>query len=348
MNTKVITLPERARILVARTDRIGDMVLSLPVFTSLKAAFPRSSICALTRNQTAELLAGRPDVDDIISFDSDSSRIPWGEFKRLLPEIRKRKFDAAVMLFSNLSVTALTAVAGIPVRVGPATKIAQALLTHRVRQRRSKTMRHETDHNLDLLSVFGVTPIRVAFITPPHPPVVKLARAGDRPLVGVHPGSGGSARNWPEGRYVELVRELAGAGCDVVVTGSAVERELVERVIQSSGGLATPHIGSGKLMELASVLSQMDVFVAGSTGPLHMASALGTPVVGIYCPIFVCLPQRWGPIGPKDTALVPNVTACEKCIMEKCPHFDCMDMISVRLVRDSVLGKTGSTVELLR
>lgn len=348
MNTKVITLPERARILVVRTDRIGDMVLSLPVFTSLKAAFPRSSICALTRNQTAELLVGRPDVDDIISFESDTSRIPWVEFKRLLPEIIKRKFDAAVILFSNFSVTALTAAAGIPARVGPATKIAQALLTHRVRQRRSKTMRHETDHNLDLLNVFGAPPIRVAFITAPRPPMVKLARNDGRPLVGVHPGSGGSARNWSESRYAELVRELTGAGCDVVVTGSSVERELVERVIRSAGGLASAHIGSGKLMELASVLSQMDVFVAGSTGPLHMASALGTPVVGIYCPIFVCLPQRWGPIGPNDTALVPNVPACGKCVMEKCPHYDCMDKISVGLVRDSVLSKTGFSVGLLR
>jgi heptosyltransferase-2 len=348
MNTKAVILPERAKILVARTDRIGDMVLSLPVFTSLKSAFPRSSICALTRNQTAELLVGRPDVDDIIPFDSDTSRIPWGEFKRLLPEIVKRKFDAAVILFSNFSVTALTAVAGIPVRVGPATKIAQAFLTHRVSQRRSKTMRHETDHNLDLLSVLGVPPIRVAFITPPRPPMVRLARTDGRPLVGVHPGSGGSARNWPEDRYVELVRELTAAACDVLVTGSPAERELVERVIRSSGGLASPHTGSGKLMEFASVLSQLDVFVAGSTGPLHMASALGTPVVGIYCPIFVCLPQRWGPIGPKDTALAPNVPSCGKCVMEKCPHYDCMEMISVGLVRDSVLGKTGVTVGLLR
>jgi ADP-heptose:LPS heptosyltransferase len=348
MNTKVITLPERARILVARTDRIGDLVLSLPVFTSLKSAFPRSSICALVRNQTAELLAGRPDVDDVISFDSDTARIPWGEFKRLLPEIVKRKFDAAVILFSNFSVTALAAVAGIPVRVGPATKIAQALLTHRVRQRRSKTLRHETDHNLDISTVLGAPPIRVAFIAPPSPPMVRLAKADGRPLVGVHPGSGGSARNWPEKRYVELIRELTGAGCDVVVTGSTAEKELVERVIRSSGALASPHIGNGKLMELASALSQMDVFVAGSTGPLHMASALGTPVVGIYCPIFVCLPQRWGPIGPKDTALVPNVAACAKCVMEKCPHYDCMEMISVGLVRDSVMGKTGVTVGLLR
>lgn len=348
MNEKVITLPERARILVARTDRIGDMILSLPVFTSLKSAFPRSRVCALTRSQTAELLEGRPDVDDIITFDSDTSRIPWGEFTRLLPEIRKREFDAAVILFSNFSVTALTALSGIPVRVGPATKIAQAFLTHRVRQRRSRTMRHETDHNLDLLSVLGATPVRVAFITPPRPRIVNLAKVEGRPLIGVHPGSGGSARNWPEERYVELVRELSNAGCDVVVTGSTAEKDLVERVTHMSGGQAVSYVGSGRLMELASVLSQLDAFVASSTGPLHMASAVGTPVVGIYCPIFVCLPQRWGPIGPRDTALVPNVPSCGKCVMDKCPHYDCMDMISVQLVRDSVLSKTGSTVELLR
>lgn len=343
-----MNLPERPKILVARTDRIGDLVLSLPVFTSLKAAFPRSRICALAREQTAEILADRPDVDDIISFDSPTSKIPWKEFKRLLPEIRKRKFDAAVLLFSNFSVAALTAMARIPIRVGPATKAAQALLTHRVAQRRSRAMRHEADHNLDLLSVFGVPPIRVAFITPPSPPLVTLPKTDGRPLIGVHPGSGGSARNWSEARYAELILELSSAGCDVVVTGSTAERDLVSRVVALSSGRAFSYIGKGSLMELTSVLSQLDVFVASSTGPLHVASAAGTPVVGIYCPIFVCLPQRWGPIGPSDTALVPNVKSCPRCVKDKCPHYDCMDMISVRLVKDAVLSKTGSTVELLR
>jgi len=333
---------------VARTDRIGDVVLSLPVLTSLKTSFPRSHITVLTRDYTRGLLLNRPDVDEVISFSSKDSSVPKGEFPRLLSEIKKGKYDAAVALFSNFSVAALLWMAGIPARIGPASKLAQLFFNHRIVQQRSKKLVHEADHNLNLLAPFGVKGIRVPFILAPTPPLVNLPRTEGRPLVGIHPGHGGSSRNWPEDRYASLARELCDAGCDVVITGSAAEEQIVERIAEKSGRSVSRFIGKGPIQELVSALAQLDVFVASSTGPLHIASAVGTPVVGLYCPIFVCLPQRWGPVGPKDTALTPNVEPCRECIGEKCPHFDCMEKIEVSLVRDSVLGKAGSTVELLR
>ncbi|MBI5814701.1 MAG: glycosyltransferase family 9 protein [Nitrospinae bacterium] len=348
MSQDIIKLPDRPRILVARTDRIGDVVLSLPVFTSLKTFFPRAYLCALTRSYTKDLLLSRPDVDEVISFDSKNAAIPFGEFPRLLKEVRKRKFDAAVILYSNFSVAALAAMAGIPCRVGPASKVAQVFLTQRVIQRRSKNLVHEADHNLNLLKPFGVTPIRVPFLLAPKPPLILLQRTEGRPLIGVHPGHGGSSRNWPEERYAQLCAQLYDSGCDVVVTGSAAEKPLVERIVAASGKPARKFIGSGPLPELVSALSQLDVFVASSTGPLHIASAVGTPVVGLYCPIFACLPQRWGPIGPKDTALSPKVEPCMRCTPRKCLHFDCMEKIEVRLVRDAALGKVSPVMELAR
>jgi len=339
MNGKTIRLPERPRILVARTDRIGDVALSLPVFASLRRAYPGARIVALSRDYTKSLFMMSPDVDDVIRFDSDDAHVPMRQFGRLAREIRSGKFDVAIALYLNFSVGALLALGGVPRRVGPATKAAQIFLTDKVVQRRSKGARHEADHNLDLLQPLGAAPVRRASIDIPKDKSPRYAREGGRFLAGVHPGHGGSSRNWPERNYSRLIAQLKGSGVDVVVTGADHERDVVERVIRNSGVETRAYIGSGDLVELACVLSEFDVFVASSTGPLHMATIVGAKAVGIYCPISVCLPQRWGPIGLNDTAITPDVDPCEKCVEARCPHFDCMDSITVERVRDEVMKK---------
>lgn len=334
------------RILVVRTDRIGDVVLSLPVFASLRRALPTAHICALTRSYTRDLLTGRDDVNEVISFDSDTSHIPLKDFPRLLHAIKLKDFDVAVLLYSNFTVSALTALAGIPKRIGPATKLAQIFLNNRITQRRSKSKKHEADHNLELLKPLGIDVIRESKIPVPAGVEKLFARKTKRPLIGIHPGSGGSARNWPEEKYIELVNELSTAGCDIVITGSQREQKLVERIVNKVNGAVTTYIGTSGIKGLISALAEFDVFIAPSTGPLHIASAVGVPVIGIYCPISVCLPSRWGPIGAHDTALAPNVSECEKCIKEECKEWDCMDKIKVKLVRDTALAKLNSPVEL--
>ena len=196
MTAQKINLSENPRILVARTDRLGDVVLSLPVFASLRKAFPKAVICALTRNYTREILEGRDDVDEIITFDSPSSQIPLRSFRCLVSRIKEMKFDVGIALYLNFSVSLLLALSGVPRRLGPAKKAAQLFLTDKVRQNRSKGTRHETDHNLDLLKPLSVAPVRRAVMdvtTPGHKAFKKIE---GRPLIGVHPGHGGSSRNW--------------------------------------------------------------------------------------------------------------------------------------------------------
>ncbi len=343
--TEKIELPENPKIVVVRTDRIGDVVLSLPVIESIRRAYPKAHICALTRGYTSDLFSLHGGVDEIISFDSDSPHIPRKEFCRILDQVRNKNFDCAIALYSNISVAALLALARIPVRIGPAGKIARIFLTHAITQRRSKQLKHEADHNLDLLRPLLIKPVRVATVKPPQQPLCVIDRPAGKPLVGVHPGHGGSSLNWPARYYARLVTELHSAGITVVVTGSKAERELVESVSTLSGVSLQTFIGEGGLHELASVLSQFDVFVAGSTGPLHLAGAVGTKVVGIYCPIYVCLPERWGPIGDHAVAVRPEVPACKKCTGLQCPHYDCMESISVEQIKTLVLERTvtGST-----
>ncbi len=345
MTARKIDLGETPRILVARTDRIGDVALSLPVFASLRKAFPKAIICALTRNYTREILEERDDVDEIISFDSKSSQIPLRSFTGLVSKIKEMKFDVGIALYLNFSVSLLLAMSRVPRRLGPATKAAQIFLTDKVKQHRSKGKRHEADHNLDLLKPLSVAPVRRAVIDVAEPGLVAFKRNEGRPLIGVHPGHGGSSRNWPEDSYAELIASLSSSGCDVVVTGSAIERELVLRVVKRSGVKSQVYLGADGLKELACALAGLDVFIGPSTGPLHIASAVGTPVVGLYCPIFVCLPARWGPIGSNDIALTPDVEPCDRCVNEKCAHYDCMETISVEKVKEAALQRVRALAD---
>ncbi len=337
-------LGNNPRVLVARTDRIGDVVLSLPVFASLRAAFPGAYICALTREYTRELMEGRTDVNKVITFQSESSRVPYGAVWSLAEKIRAEKFDVAVALYLNFSTALTLALSGIPRRIGPATKLAQIFLTDKVTQRRAKSDRHEADHNLDLLKPLGVAPVREISIDIDNGRRTVLQRSDNRPLIGVHPGHGGSSRNWPEKKYIGLIDQLDSNGYDVVLTGSTSEKDKVEKMARHVSCKPQIYIGDKGLRELAGVISEVDLFVASSTGPLHLATAVDVPVVGLYCPITVCLPRRWGPLGENDITLAPDVEPCERCIDEKCPHYDCMDSINVKQVLEAVMDKVKPVV----
>ncbi|HJM82339.1 MAG TPA: glycosyltransferase family 9 protein [Nitrospinota bacterium] len=340
MNLDTIKVTEKPRILVVRTDRIGDLTLSLPVFTSLRATFPKAHICALTRKYTSEILQNRADIDQTITFDSDKSNIPVGQFCNVVSLIRRGKFDVGIALYLNNSIALALLIAGIPIRIGPATKLAQIGLNHKIKQRRSKSNRHEADHNLDLLKPLGAEIIRESKVYIPDSTPLLLGAKNGKPRVGIHPGHGGSSLNWPKRYYGQLIGILEKSGLDVYLTGSENEQDLLEEIALASGGKPKTYVGTNGIMELAKVLSELDVFVASSTGPLHLASAVGTPVVGIYCPIYVCLPERWGPIGKHDTAIRPMMEPCKVC--NSICNVDCMATIDIEQVRIAILSKISN------
>jgi ADP-heptose:LPS heptosyltransferase len=128
---------------------------------------------------------------------------------------------------------------------------------------------------------------------------------------------------------------------NVVITGAPAERELVQRIAHLSQRHPATYIGANGLPELIALLASFDGFVASSTGPLHIASATGTPVVGLYSPIFVNLPDRWGPIGDRDQAIAPDVPPCDRCVKQECLHYDCMASITVDAVVAALYNVMG-------
>ena len=331
-----LTLAENSRILVIRPDRIGDVVLSTPVLMSLRAAKPGWKIALLVRPMIAPLLEGHPAIDELIALDTDA-KPSWKNTAALAGVLRLKKFDAALHLYSDFWISLAVWRAGVPVRIGPASKLARVFYNTALTQRRSRGERHEADYNLDLLAPLGIPPLRESML-PVWPNAIGAAAAlldPARKNIGVFPGMGGSARNWKPERYARLIDLLGAGGINVILMGGAADAAMVAGVADAC--VTTPKRFAGTdLKELAALIQKLDVFIAPSTGPLHIAGAVGTPAVGIYCPIRVCLPRRWGPIGKRDTAPRPDVPVCEKCVKEQCPYWDCMDRLSADEVAAAV------------
>ncbi len=335
------------KILITRTDRIGDVVLSTPVFKSIKSSFPSVSISVLVRPYTKDIVTDNPNVDEVIIYDTEGEHRTIKGLLKLAKEIKDRKFDTALILFLDFRVGLLAYLSKIPKRIGPAAKLAQIFLTDRVVQHRSKVDKHEADYNLELAEYLGAKAIRQSEIYIPD----EITKGVDKlfsklktqnsklktPIVGIHPGSGGSARNWRDERYTELANKISdNTGAVIFVTGGPGEDELLDKIVNSIRGNVVKYISYGGLKELSAIIKRFNVMVGPSTGPVHIAAAVGTHVVSIYCPIFVCQPRRWGPIGERDVAIVPDVPFCEKCVFEKCGYYDCMDRISVDMVFEEV------------
>ncbi len=331
-----IALPDNARILVIRPDRIGDVVLSTPVLASLRAARPGWKIAMLVRPMAAPLLEGHPAIDELLALNTDD-KPSWGNTAPLADTLRFKKFDAALHLYSDFWISLAVWRAGVPIRIGPASKLARIFYNTALPQRRSRGEKHEADYNLDLLAPLGIPPLRKSML-PVWPDAIGAASAlldPSRKNIGVFPGMGGSARNWKPQQYARLIDILSAEGHNVILMGGAADARAVDAVAAASA-TAPKRFAGTNLKELAAFIHRLDVFAAPSTGPLHIAGAVGTPAVGIYCPIRVCLPRRWGPIGTRDAAPRPDVPVCETCVEEQCPYWDCMDRLTAEDVAAAV------------
>jgi ADP-heptose:LPS heptosyltransferase len=297
-------------VLVVRPDRIGDVVLTTPVFTALRHAWPDARIGALVRPEVAPLLEGNPDVDAVVLERGQ----PLGELTR---ELRAGGWETSVHSFLTSRTVLAAALAGIPRRVGPASKLAALLLTRRVIQHRSRSARHEADYNLELLQPLGIPFTRrltrlVLSETEREWGRRHLAELGlgpGRPIVGIHPGSGNSAGRWPLERYAALADRLMAEGERVLLTFGPGETDLADAMraaLRTAAPIVRP--GGVTLREMAAILAALDLFVTNSTGPLHMAVALEVPAVSFFGLTPATRPARWGPYAPGHIVLTPPDT----------------------------------------
>ena len=350
VNSK-ISVKGSLRILMVRPDRLGDVILSTPVFEMVKRYYPQSHVVALLRSEVIPVLKGLSSLDDFIVFDPLGRHAGFKGFFRLVSELRALKFQVAIVLQTQWKIALAVFLAGIRYRVGPLSKVHSFLFYNKgIRQRRSHVEMHETDYNLQLLRPLGIrvgsrsvsTEVRVdsSVLKESQEWLKKKGWTPRKDLVLVHPGMGGSALNWPESHYQELVRSLIEAGKQVLITAGPTEWVLMDRMESFLGSLAERALiyrgEAGVAVDFwAGLCSYADVVVAPSTGPLHIAVALGKRVVTFYPPIRVQSAVRWGPYQREEShasVLVPQVFCGQdfNCRGSLCHYFPCMKSLTVK------------------
>lgn len=284
------------RLLAVRNDRLGDLMLTWPALQTLHCNLPDAQLTVLAAAYTAPLARCCEGVNDVLT--DPGVRGDLRSAIAMAKVIGRSRFDASVSFFSRFDSALALALAGVPMRAAPATKLAQVFYTHRLRQRRSRSARPEFVYNLELaeyaLRVLGIGNPRRA-----PPPYLRLdadAVAGARRalcaelglpehgrIVFVHPGHGGSAPPPPARLLARIGAALADAGATIVLSEGPADAARVAEVAAALGDV--PHAvyrSRAGLVQYALRLACGELFVSGSTGPLHIAGALNLCTAAFY------------------------------------------------------------------
>ena len=300
------------RYLIARIDRIGDVVLSTPLPREIKKKYPDSFVCMLVRNYTKDIYMNNPNVDLILTYDNEdgSKRSFW----QLLSEIKKLKFHYAFMLLSNERLNYLIFLAGIPQRIGVGHKLYQMLtFTKYVNRKKYNPLRHEADYSLDMLRKIGydikdITPEN--YLSDNEKLEVKKIKekycANNKKLIGINVTSGNSAPNLSKLEYKKLVLLLVKEPSYQI----AVMDKEVPDIVNNINGIIYPNINNDLRASIIN-FSTLDLLVSSSTGPMHLAAALNVPTLSMFCPLTACSPKLWGPLGNNSEIILPSKNYCD-------------------------------------
>lgn len=339
-------------ILCVRLDTLGDVLMTTPALRAIKETLPASQVTLLTSPPGAEPARCIPEIDDTIVYES-----PWMKAsptradsrydRAMINKIRARRFDAAVIftVFSqNPQPAALFAyLADVPLRLAHCRENPYHLLTDWVKETEpERGIRHEVRRQLDLVATVGYFPHdeRLSFYVSEQArrcAEVVLLRAGlvpSRPWIAIHPGVSAASRQYPPELYARAAARLAlEDGFQIIFTGSASEIPLVEHIRGRMGAPSFSVAGQLNLEELGGLLQLSPLLLSNNTGPVHLAAAVGTPVVDLYA---LTNPQHT-PWGVPNRVLYHDVP-CKFCYKSVCPegHHHCLRLVTPEQVAAAV------------
>lgn len=304
-------------MVLSRTDSIGDVVLTLPMAGWIKSRFPACRICFLGRTYTGDIVALSRHVDEFINYDELQSLSPGEQVTRL----KSYGADVFVHVFPKAELARLARAAKIPLRIGTMSRVYHWLNCNKlVKLSRKNSNLHEAQLNIRLLEpliggsdiALNEIPAYYGFDQLPTlaPEFADLIDPKRFNLV-LHPKSKGSAREWGIQNFLKLAATLPADQYKIFISGTAEEGQLMpelisyQRVVDLTGKLT--------LQQLIAFINGCDGLVAASTGPLHIAAALGKKAIGLFVPRRPMHPGRWKPLGTDAHALVFDEN-CKKCL----------------------------------
>jgi lipopolysaccharide heptosyltransferase I len=349
-------LKDIRRIALIQPSRIGDIVFSLPTLTGLRELFPEAYIVWLVDERCQDLIEGHPDLDEVMvipfktmekAMKERKGRWVWQELRRIKSRLREHSFDLSVDLHGLAKSALLVLLAGARFKIGSANTTGMKELSGFV----SKEIPpgpddvHTVERNLALIRYLGgeATLPRFKFeISPDRKEEIRnLLRRferspGDR-WIALHPAAGWLSRRWPVNRYAELIHKLHdGIKARVIVIGGAEggsqEASLYQELFSLVKVPVINLVQQLNLKQLIALLERVDLFVGNEAGPMHLAAALGKPVVAVIGPT---RPELTGPFGPK-ARVVRKAVACSPCRERNCTDLKCMKAVEVDHVFEAI------------
>ncbi|MGB9712516.1 MAG: lipopolysaccharide heptosyltransferase II [Dissulfurimicrobium sp.] len=335
------------KVLVLSTNWIGDAVMTTPAITALAGLYPDAKIKVLARPAQASVFTGHPDVDEVIVADKKSLADPLIRPFRLAWRIRAEQFDIAVVFPNSFESALIPFLAGVPVRIGYNTDGRSILLTHGATVPGDKQTRHEVYYYLGLVDHL-IKKMGLEKKTAPEKPrlVLDVPKEGEDGagrilssvgiekdmLIGFNPGAAyGPAKRWPSGRFIELGKTLTKrhSECCIVVLGTEGENTLAKEICAGIGKRACNLAGRTSLVEAMGIINRLRLLVTNDSGLMHVAAALGTPLVALFGSTN---PTTTGPWTEK-AIVVSRILPCGPCLKRTCPNgFECMLGIGVEEV----------------
>jgi len=330
------------RMLVIRLDRLGDVMLSTPVLEALRQHVPHAFIAMMVRSACREVVEGNPSVNEVIAYDKEGAHRRVPATIRFARSLRRYEFDTALILHPTARSHWIPWLAGIPVRIGYRRKGAW-LLTHRLPHRKQEGARHEAEYALQMLEIFGIQPQGL-----PRPVLAVAAKAARRieallagcavesrdRLVAIHPSASCVSKRWMPDRFAQVAdRLILEQGIRVCLVAGPADVRYAEAVAHAMRQPVVNLAGQLGVAELAALLQRCRLLISNDSGPVHVAAAVGTPVVDIFGRNQRGLsPRRWGPLGDGHVVLHKEV-GCVTCLAHNCDiGFLCLTSLDVEEV----------------
>lgn len=330
------------RIMLRSTNWVGDAVMTTPAMADLRSAFPEAEIVVVANPLVAHLFTHHPYCDRVIIYDKKGIHKGVLGLWRFARQLRREKFDLAVLLQNAIDAAILAFCAGIPRRAGYRTDARGLLLTHGVAVGPEQKRLHHTDYYRHMLRHIcrgeGDGKLRLACTEEEQRWAKETLGAGSR--VAINPGAAyGSAKRWLPERFAAVADGLAREfGLQVVLTGGPGEMEIGRDIEKAMSTPALNLIGQTSVRQLMAVLSECQLVITNDSGPMHVAAAFDIPIVAVFGPTDHTTTSPWS----QKCRIVRKPTDCAPCLLRQCPtDHRCMRAILPEDVLDAAREVLG-------
>ena len=275
-------------LLITRHDKIGDFVVTLPLFKAIKEQYPTTRVTALVSKINYKFAKDIEFIDDVILYNKN-------DLLRTLQDIKTRNFDASISAYIDTELGKILYKSGIKKRVAPSTKLAQFFFNKRIRQRRSKALKTEWQYNLDLARAI-FPEIKLSFTKP----LLNIKEKKEKRVV-FHTGFGGSSDgNLKIDDYINLARSIKDSSYDIVFSFGPDDEKAKEYIEANLDFEAYIYDSKVTLMDFARYIASSSLFVSTSTGPMHLAGATNTMTLSFFGDSLFASSKRWATVSDES------------------------------------------------